>query len=535
MARRNSRLPRPGKEKSIVLEGEATRRTAASDVSKGRLSAILANVADMVVTIDESGRIQSINPAAVRVFGYTAEEVIGKNVSMLASEPDKSRHDVYLRDYSTNGRAKIIGHSGYDVTATRKDGSCFPIELTVSETNIDGNRVFIGAMRDITERRALEAAFAQGEKLEAVGRLTGGLAHDFNNLLAVVIGNLDLLEAQLPKDSMPSQLAKSARDASLRGAALVRQLLAFSRRQQLQAIPLDLNQVVHDVSDLLKHALGEKITIKLALTEHLDLVLTDRAQLESAIVSLAVNAREAMPSGGTLTVETGLVHLDHKYAKVNPEVSVGDYAMLSLSDTGAGMTHDVLEKVFEPFFTTKAERRGSGLGLSVVYGFVKQSNGHIKIYSEPGYGTTVKLFLPFSDRGGNKHKCSNEISSLVNGTKTILLVEDRDDVRQVTLDQLTALGYQVIEARNAMEALGFLEGGARPDLLLTDVVMPGGMDGYELAAMAVRRWPALKILCTSGYTDAAMNRSHDHAFPFLSKPYRMSDLAARLHQALGQC
>jgi CheY-like chemotaxis protein len=376
----------------------------------------------------------------------------------------------------------------------------------------------------------------QAQKMEGVGQLTGGIAHDFNNLLAVIVGNLDLLEEELEPKSKAQQMARDALTASLRGADLTRQLLAFSRRQTLEPTVLSLNEVVSGTAELLRRTLGARVEINLQLADGLAPALADRTQVESALTNMAINARDAMPDGGFLTIETANKSLDEQYQAENPEVKPGEYVMLAVSDTGSGIPAAILDRVFEPFFTTKGEGKGSGLGLSMIYGFAKQSRGHVKIYSEVGHGTTIRLYLP---RASAPVESAKEIPAelkIAPTTATILVVEDNADVRHVAVRQLLELGYEVIEAENADTALTVLRQARPIDILFTDVIMPGAMTGDLLAREARRLRPELRVLFASGFAEASIqngSRSPDiHGERILSKPYRKTDLARRISETL---
>jgi CheY-like chemotaxis protein len=374
--------------------------------------------------------------------------------------------------------------------------------------------------------------------MEAIGQLTGGLAHDFNNILAIIIGSLDLAAERVAGDPQTAELVEAALAAGLRGADLTRQLLAFARRQPLQPQVVSVNQVVESMTKLLARTLGEHIEIKLFLEADPWPVLVDPAQLSSAIANLATNARDAMPNGGTLAIATRNAGLDADYARENPDAAPGDYVLLEVSDTGSGMAPDVLARIFEPFFTTKRRDRGTGLGLSMVFGFVRQSGGHIKAYSEPGRGTTMRLYFPrCEDPCAPDRAATPDPEPLPAGcNETVLVVEDNPSVRQVVMGQLASLGYRTLEAENARAALGLLERGAKVDLVFSDLVMPGGMSGLELAAELRRRWPGLKTLLTSGFPGAMLAASKDAAAAqgLLTKPYRKLELARRVREILDR-
>jgi signal transduction histidine kinase len=376
----------------------------------------------------------------------------------------------------------------------------------------------------------------QAQKMEAVGQLTGGLAHDFNNLLMIIIANLDLLETMLKGQPAAQKLVNAAVGASLRGAELTKQLLAFSRRQQLQPQPVDLNRLVSATAELLRRTLGEAIAIRTAFGRQIWTADADPSQVESALVNLSINARDAMPGGGALTIETANVTLDDVYVADNPDATAGDYVMLAVTDTGTGMPPDVVRRVFEPFFTTKPVGQGTGLGLSMVYGFAKQSGGHVKIYSEPGHGTTVRLYLPKAKAQHAAEPIADPGAggSLQGNDEVVLVVEDNEDVRSVTARQLGILGYRVIEAETAPEAMRVIDGDARVDVMFTDVVMPGGVSGFDLAEHARARRPDLGILFTSGFTEVSLrnNAALEQSAGLLSKPYRLEALARKIREAL---
>ena len=387
------------------------------------------------------------------------------------------------------------------------------------------------------EAAALDRAEEQlrhAQKMEAIGNLTGGLAHDFNNLLGIVIGNLDLLKARLASEGEAHELLADALEASLKGADLTRRLLAFARRQPLQPERIEVNALVEGMARLLARTLGESIEVSLSLDPGLWPVVADPAQLESALANLATNARDAMPEGGKLIIATLNRTLDADYASLHADVTPGDYAMIEVTDTGGGMAPAVRARIFEPFFTTKPRGKGSGLGLAMIFGFMKQSKGHINVYSEEGKGTTFRLYLPReAGAGGAAQPAAVKAPESVAG-KTVLAVEDNDALRRVTVRQLKELGYRVLEAANASQAMNVLEREA-VDLLFTDVVMPGGSDGFDLARRALKRWPKLRALLASGFPEAKLNllEKNGASIRLLNKPYRRDELAAAVVAALN--
>jgi signal transduction histidine kinase len=385
------------------------------------------------------------------------------------------------------------------------------------------------------EIEATESQVRQAQKMEAIGQLTGGVAHDFNNILTVITGSIEIVGDAVKQDPLLVQITEMIRAAASRGADLTQHLLAFARRQPLQPRATDVNAMVVDAARLLRPTLGEQVEIESMLAHDSAPALIDPSQLSTAILNLALNARDAMPGGGKLTLETKNVFLDENYARQNSEVKPGSYVMIAVSDTGKGIPQNLLEKVFEPFFTTKDAGKGSGLGLSMVYGFVKQSNGHIKIYSEEGHGTTVKLYLPQAAGAPDVPAVESGIAGVEHGDESILIVEDDALVREYVVTQIKRFGYHTLAASNAVEGLAIINGPERIDLLFTDVIIPGGMNGRQFATEALRRRPALKVLYTSGYTENAIvhHGRLDAGVLLLPKPYVSADLARMIRTALA--
>ena len=388
---------------------------------------------------------------------------------------------------------------------------------------------FVIACADVTVRMHAELAARQAQKMEAIGHLTGGVAHDFNNLLQIIGTSLDQTAKEKDGDPRRAERIQNALNAVARGARLTGQLLAFARRQALDPRSTNVGRAIQEMTDLLRRTLGERVEVECVVAGGLWNTLIDPSQVENAILNLAINARDAMPDGGKLTIEVANAFLDDAYAAQHNDVTAGQYVMIGISDTGMGMTPDVIARAFEPFFTTKPEGRGTGLGLSQVYGFVKQSGGHIKIYSETGQGTTIKLYLP---RTRKPQEGTGPVASgpIEGGTDCILVVEDDADVRAATVDALSELGYRVLKAENAEQALTILSSGAPVDLLFTDVVMPGPVGVRELARRARELRPNIAVLYTSGYTQNAIvhNGKLDDDVSLLSKPYRREDLARKI-------
>ena len=390
--------------------------------------------------------------------------------------------------------------------------------------------------RLLDEKSQADVQLRQSQKMEAVGQLTGGIAHDLNNILTVITGTIEILAEAVADRPELATIAKMIDDAAARGGDLTQRLLAFARKQPLQPREVDVNSLVIEASNLLRPTLGEQVEVQIMLSGDTARALIDPSQLTNAILNLALNARDAMPDGGKLTIETSNVILDDSYAGIHSEVTAGPYVLIAVTDSGHGIPAGILENVFEPFFTTKDVGKGSGLGLSMVYGFVKQSNGHIKIYSEAGLGTTVRIYLPQAI--GLAQPITDELAStsiLEGGDETILVVEDDDLVRTFVVGQIQSLGYVALSAVNADAALVIINSAQTIDLLLTDMIMPGSMNGRQLSDAARRRRPSLRVLFTYGYTENTVIHYGrlDAGVLLLAKPYRKSDLARMIRAALG--
>jgi PAS domain S-box-containing protein len=520
-----------------LRQSEATLRQAqqAAEQGEARLRSILETAPEAIITIDEKGIVDSFSASAEKLFGYDSSEVIGRNVSMLMPSPYREQHDGYLLRYLTTGERRIIG-IGRVVEAQRKDGSIFPMELAVGEVASSGQRTFTGFIRDLSVRQRMEQELRQSQKMEAVGQLTGGIAHDFNNLLTVIIGNLEMLEGRIDKESRPATWLKEAYETAQLGAELTSRLLAFARRQPLHPQIVDVGALIGQAAELLKRTLGEGIELRTGVGKNLYRTQIDPNQLETAILNLGINARDAMPEGGTLTLEVANVDVDADYAQMHADLRQGRYVVVSVTDTGIGMPAEVRERAFEPFFTTKPVGAGTGLGLSMVYGFVKQSGGHVQIYSELGQGTTIRIYLPraAADADATQERSDSTATAYPARGETVLVVEDDPRVRNVTVARLEALGYRVIQAESGPSALKVLaEHGAGIDLLFTDMIMPGGMSGSDLAEEARKRLPALKILFTTGYAQPdVVRRGMAESTNWIAKPYTAIALARKLREIL---
>ena len=621
------------------------------------LHAILESAVNAILAIDSAGRIHSVNPAAERMFGYRADELLGQNVNMLMPEPYRSKHDGYLARYLTTGEKRIIG-IGRGVEGQRKDGTVFPIHLTVGEFVVEGEPYFSGIvtdlsthaslqaeidrqsllfqtvfdhvpealviadpngeiillnpaamrmfgfesdeavglnlaaifdrphdmerleaglaeydssqisitlrrkdgttfpgeghaavisgsdgsrmavvslLRDVTEDLKRKEELLRSKKLEAVGQLTGGIAHDFNNLLTIISGNLELLEDSISSMQDLDLLTRASKAADA-GARLTNRLLTFARRRNLVPDVVHLNDQVRGMAELLRRTIGDTIELRTHLAPDLWLTQADVGEVEAAVLNLAINARDAMPSGGELSICTKNTTLEEDETSFDGAPPAGRYVCISVSDNGTGMSKEILSRVFEPFFTTKPPGRGTGLGLSTIYGFAKQSNGHITIYSEPGVGTTVNLYLP---RCADDQEAESSISS-PRGAETslgerVLVVEDNRDVRELTVKRLKRLGYDVIECNTGAEAQAVLGDGLKVDIIFSDIMMPGGTTGIDLGRWVERHLPGIPIVLTTGFAEETARRmpGTQKNWQILRKPYTQQDLATVVSAVLA--
>jgi PAS domain S-box-containing protein len=519
--------------------GERTRQLEASfsqlSESERRFRLLVEAVTDYAIfMLDPAGIVVKWNPGAERIKGYTADEIIGKHISRFYSEEDR-RNGIPERVIAT---AALTGKYEGEGWRVRNDGTRFWASVVLNAIHDEQGELvgFAKVTRDLTERRAAEEQLRQAQKMEAIGQLTGGVAHDFNNLLTVISGNMETLQRRLSEhdDARLQRLVNSALLASSRAAALTHQLLAFSRRQPLQPKAVSVNVLITGMSDLIRRSLPESISIETVQAGGVWSTFVDANQLENCLLNLAVNARDAMPDGGKLTIETANVFLDEKYA-IGAEVPPGQYVGVFVSDSGVGMAPEVLSKAFEPFFTTKGEGQGTGLGLSQVYGFVKQSGGHVKIYSEVGAGTTIKIYLPRLLASDSITENQSAAASVPKGNgETILVVEDEPDVRNFAVEALGELGYRVLDAQDGSHALRILDSHREVELLLTDVGLPGGMNGRQLADEARRRRADLKVLFTSGYARNAIvhHGRLDTGDGLITKPFAFAELAAKVRHVL---
>jgi PAS domain S-box-containing protein len=540
LSRKQDVVLRATEAQNTALEAAVSERTAHLQAaleslrqSTSVLNNTFASMAEAVLIIDQSGALLHSNEAAARMLGAVSN-VNELSTSLVAQQIEFA--EPLHPDARPSVRA-LRGERFDDLElVVRRQGLAEPITVIVSGRPLrDASGAISGAAliyHDVTMTREIERKLQQSQKLEAIGRLTGGVAHDFNNMLTVIAGTTEILTNALVDRPDIQAVATLIDRAADRCTELVAHLLAFARKQPLQPRNVDVNQTMVDIAKLLRPTLGEQVQVDVALQPDVRATHIDPSQLTNAVVNLAINARDAMPNGGKLLLETRNTALDEAYAQSNAEVRPGDYVMIAISDTGTGMSPALLEKVFEPFFTTKEAGRGSGLGLSMVYGFVKQSGGHIKVYSEEGYGTTIKLYLPPADAG--TESIVPEVETAAGGQETILVVEDDTLVRNFVVAQLNSLGYETVTAKDPRAALAHVDNGRTFDLLFTDVIMPGGMTGRDLAEEVIRRRPGTKVLYTSGYTESAIvhHGKLDSGVMLLTKPYRKSALSRLVRQAI---
>ena len=503
------------------LLARAYRRAASSEQV---LQATLDSVREGVGAMDSYGRLRAWNNTFVSMLGVAGRD-LRPGASLALKEADANELGQRVREVGTTAQA-----TNRPVLVEHQEKRGTSVEIF---HNLMADGGYVVTLLDVTERRQVEEALRQAQKLESMGQMTGGVAHDFNNLLTVIIGSLGFLRRAIGRDDKANERIDMISVAAERGARLTRQLLAFARRQPLQSEIVDLDHVMHETLPLLRRAVGESITVECITAGGLWNTTVDTSEFQSAVLNLAINARDAMPEGGKLTIEMANAPLDDAYAARHVEVEPGQYVLFAITDTGKGMDKATLGRALDPFFTTKPAGEGTGLGLSQVYGFVKQLEGHLKIYSEVGEGTTVKLYL--SRSFGEQIAQPALVTALaVTGTEAVLVVDDDEIVRATVASMLEDLGYTVLLAQNGAEALAILERGTKVDLLFTDVVMPGSISGRQLGERAIEIIPTLRILFTSGYTENAIvhNGRLDAGVELLSKPYRREQLASKVRRML---
>ncbi len=514
---------RAGLSRKVVL-----RTQEQVEIEAKRHSAILHAALDAIVLADAEGRIVELNPAAEAVFGLTRAAAIGRLVREVVIPPaQRAAHELAWARHLATGETKILGRR-IEVSAVNAEGHEFPVELTVVRLP-EEPPVFAAFLRDLTERRSLQAQLLHAQKIEAVGRLAGGIAHDFNNLLTVIISYTDLLLDEMPAEDLHRGDIREISKAAQRAAALTQQLLAFGRKQQLDRRVLVLDELLRNIGGMVERVLGPAVSVAWQLAAPAITVNADPGSLEQVVMNLAINARDAMPEGGVLTVATSRVELTEQS---QPPLPAGPYVKLSTADNGAGMGAATKARIFEPFFTTK-EAQGTGLGLAMVLGIVEQSGGAVHVDSTLGKGTTFEVYLPIAEESAVRATAHPPTTQPARGTETILLVEDENAIRQVAATILRRLGYTVIVAEDAADALAVSARTTTPiDLLLTDVVMPN-MTGVELAERLVVARPGLKVLCMSGFTEErTVQRVADHGYGFMQKPFNPERLILRVREAL---
>lgn len=511
---------RPVSEVAVYAREITEQKQSQAELSK-LFQAIQQSPMSVVIT-DRDGKIEYVNPEFIKVTGFTLVEVIGQNPRILKSGHTTSeQYENLWKTISSGGvwRGEFLNK--------KKNGDLYWELASIAPVH-EGEKItsFVAVKEDITERKEIEDQLRQSQKMQAVGQLTGGIAHDFNNLLAIVIGNLQLLQGRLGNDARAQEYLEDALWSARRGGELTHRLLAFARKQPLKPTVIDLNEVVRGMTDLLRRTLGASIRVEETLAPDLWKACADRGELERALVNLAVNSRDAMPSGGTLSVETHNAVLDEDYADQYAEVTPGEYVLLNIADTGTGMPPEIVQRVFEPFFTTKEMGKGSGLGLSMVYGFVKQTGGHISIYSRAGQGTCMKLYLPRAPSHVTRpEEGLPDVPPGELGETVVLVVEDEAKLRKVAVKMLDRLGFQTMQAETAKDALELLA-TTHVDVLFTDIELPGGMNGTELADKATQLYPEIKVLFTTGYAREATLRERGGRWLF--KPYSQQELAREL-------
>ena len=507
----------------IIVRGagslEDTQRLLAARTSL--LQATLETLHDPIFVLDADGAVVAWNRSFAELAGWDTERQAVPTRALLLSERAPAMRAILA--------PLKLGEPMTEASLTRR-ASYEGREYEVSRGRMSDGGAVVRCV-DVTDRLRDETALRQGQKMEAIGQLTGGMAHDFNNILQVIQANLDLVRSEGTASAAALERLRSASAAGERGARLTQQLLAFARRQPLAAQPTNVARLVGDLADLLRHALGERITLELRVAEDPWNARIDAGQLENAILNLAINARDAMPGGGTVRVEVGNATLDRRYAALHQDVVPGSYVLVDVGDTGTGMAADVAARAFDPFFTTKIEGKGTGLGLSMVYGFVQQSNGHIRIDSAIGQGTSVKLYLPRTLDAVDEPEV--HVPGAGGGNERLLVIEDNEAVRRVVVDTLAGWGYRVVAAESPDAASALLDKDAAFDLLFTDVVMPGTMSAVDLAKKAERLRPGIAVLLTSGFARDLVPERSRHNYPLITKPYHGDELAARVRSLLA--
>ncbi|HEY7387823.1 MAG TPA: ATP-binding protein [Bryobacteraceae bacterium] len=492
------------------------------------VTALLESASEAILSVDRSGRIALANRRAEEMFGYTRAELLGAGIEMLLPESKQAVHESEREKYFQRPRVRPMG-IGMELMGRRRDGSEFPIEVSLNTAETPEGVFAIAFVTDISQRKQLEEQLVHAQKMEAVGRLAGGVAHDFNNMLTVISGYTRMILEELSPQDPLREYADEIAKAADRAGSVANQLLAFSRRQLLQPRIVDVNAAITQTEKMLRRVLGEDIQLTLDLQDNIPHIKADPNQIEQAVVNLAVNSRDAMPQGGRILIQSAKVHLDEDYVRTHLGVKPGEYVMLAVTDTGQGMTAEIRQRIFEPFFTTKERGRGTGLGLATVYGMVKQCGGDIWVYSEPGKGTTFRLYFPKANGQPREINPPEEEPAKVETTETVLVVEDERPVREITVRMLKQLGYDVLSAASGNEAIAINNSFTGTiGMLVTDMVMPE-MNGQQVAEALLRARPELKVLYVSGYTEhLVIHRGRQPGVGFLAKPFTREALAKKL-------
>lgn len=516
---------------------EHKRVEAALRESENKYSTLFEKSADAILLL-EDGKFIDCNKAALDMLGYPDKQsLLETHPAELSPEQQPDGKYSFEKANEMIALAYARGSYRFEWMHTRKNGEVFPVEVLLTAIPIKDKTVLHVVWRDITERQQTEQALRRAQKMDAIGELSGGIAHDFNNILGIILGNLDLLEKQIDVDEKAGKRIDGIRYSAMRAVDLTRQLLGFSRREETRVIVTNINQLIGNMDEMIARSLTPQIETGYQLDEKLMQCEIAPGDFEDALINLVINARDAMNGRGKLTIETRNTRLDEEYCRFNPGAIPGQYVELAISDTGEGMTQEVQERIFEPFFTTKAQGKGTGLGMAMVFGFVKRSGGTIKVYSEKGVGTTIRIYLPCSCEVAElEAETVEDINHTTGGQETILVVDDEAELLELVEDSLSSLGYRVLTASCGQQALDTFQQVPEIDMLFSDVVMPGSINGFELAEKLAEEKPALKILLTSGYTEKAIAQNGQSRFKLnmLAKPYTQAALAQKIRELLNE-
>ncbi|MDO8606362.1 MAG: PAS domain S-box protein [Phaeospirillum sp.] len=520
--------------RDVTDQLESKRALEASEEVK---SSILDAALDAIITVDRDGNIVEFNPAAERIFGVEEQAVIGREVAdLIIPEVHREAHRRGLARVVSGQPSHLTGQR-LEMTALHASGRELSVELTI--THLPDHGLFTAFIRDLSDQKRTEAALQRSQKLEAVGQLTGGIAHDFNNLLGIITGNLELLQKNVAGDEKASKRVATALNSARRGADLTRRLLSFSRQDQggQGKAACDVGEVVVGMLEMLQRSLTRRVEVSTRIAPNLWLTEINRSEFEDSLLNLAINARDAMPEGGALMIEANNIIIEPEYRRIDPNLAAGSYVVASVSDTGTGIPKDILDRIFEPFFTTKERGKGTGLGLSMVYGFAKRSGGHLRVYSEPGVGTTFRIYLPRQVGASEMPGAVEEAAAMPRGDETVLVVDDEPYLAEIAGEFLDDLGYETIVCSDPREALELLERRDDIHLLFTDVVMPYGIDGFALERRVRELGRRCRVVFTSGFTGYAHNSPGEETNlhrRLLIKPYGKAELARLVRDALDQ-